>query len=81
MENSVWTGPKPVSRLHKTDTNRTQPVDIGFVWSFPVHQPITTGLGLGLSKFGRKTGPDRTFKHYKYLFKKHHHVLAWLQPR
>ena len=60
----IWkTSPKPVSRLIKTDENCTQPVHISFVQFFPVHQLIGTGLGLGLAKFGQKTGLDRTFKH------------------
>jgi len=44
--------------------NRSEPVHVGSVRFFAVRQPLETGLGLGLLKYRRKTGPDRTSKHY-----------------
>ena len=52
-----------VLQLEKTAQDCSEPVYVGFAQSFLVHQLIGTGLGLGLSKFGQKTRPDRTFNH------------------
>jgi len=44
----------------KTAVNRSTTVSVSVSRYF---EPGRTGLGLGLPKFGRKTGPDRTSKH------------------
>jgi len=54
-----------VLQLLKTAQDCSEPVYVSSVRFFVVCQPLWTGLSPGLVKFGRKTGPDRTSKHYK----------------
>ena len=62
-----WNWLRLVSQPWKTNQNCPEPVDVSSVQSFVVRQYVRTGPGLSLVKFGQKTGPDRTFKHYPYV--------------
>jgi hypothetical protein len=55
---------RPVFKPQKTAENRGGPVYDGLGSVLRVFEKRKTGPGPGLSKFGRKTGLDRTFKHY-----------------
>ncbi|KAF8183454.1 hypothetical protein BJ912DRAFT_928211 [Pholiota molesta] len=72
-KNRDWTGTEPEMTGKLMDRKRprprsgprsNRPVQVGPVWFFAVFENWKTGLGLGLAKYGQKTGLDRTFKHY-----------------
>jgi hypothetical protein len=57
-------GPEPVITGSVVEKNRNEPVLQGPVRLLVSSENDVVGCGSGSTQKGKKTGPDRTFKHY-----------------